>query len=193
MWVGGGCAEGQVARRLSIGIGAILLLCAGAPAFAQERQLAYGLSPADVSIGFTMSVLEACVTGAERGVRLDQLGNYRILRDTIRSPSRPPKPGYAAWAPGLGQGIVEIEDGPGGCDVSAHGAPIDGTFDVIVSALRAKDYASQASQALPSSQLGHELVRTLNGRTIRVVLTGHEPEAASEFGTLAAHVTVASP
>ena len=177
-------------RRLSTVAASTLLLAACATE--QEPQLAYGLSPADVSIGFTMSVLEACVPGAERGVRLDQLGNYRILRDTIRGASRPPKPGYTAWAPGLGQGIVEIEDGPGGCDVSAHGAPIDSTFDIIVSSLRARGYASQAMPASPSSSIGHELVRTANGRTVKVMLAGNAPGVASEFSGLVATVTAMS-
>lgn len=177
--------------RLSTVAASTLLFAACATG--REPQLAYGLSPADVSIGFTMSVLEACVPGAERGVRLDQLGNYRILRDTIRGASRPPKPGNTAWAPGLGQGIVEIEDGPGGCDVSAHGAPIDSTFEIILSSLRARGYASQAAQALPSSSVGHELVRTVNGRTVKVVLAGNGPGAASEFSGLTANVTVTSP
>ena len=65
----------------------VFAACATEP----RPQLAYGLSPGDVSNGFIMSVLEACVVAAERGVTLDQMGNYRILRDTIRSTARPPK------------------------------------------------------------------------------------------------------
>jgi len=171
---------------------ALLLACVSQPAVAQPPQLAYGLSSADVSIGFVASVLEACVTAAERGVRLDQLSNYRILRDTIRSTSRPPKPGYAAWAPGLGQGVVEIEDGPGGCDVSAHGAPIEDTFEIIVSSLRARGYALEPAGEPHKRELQ---TRLSSGRTVTVVLTGVEaaPGAQLLFSQLSAAVTSAAP
>ncbi|RYD94525.1 MAG: hypothetical protein EOP61_21490 [Sphingomonadales bacterium] len=162
------------------------------PAAAQAPQLAYGLSSADVSNGFIASVLEACVTAAERGVRLDQLSNYRILHDTVRSTSRPPKPGYAAWAPGLGQGIVEIEDGPGGCDVSAHGAPITGTFEIIVMSLRARGYALEPEGEPHKRELHTKLA---NGRSVTVVLTGVEAGSGSPtpFSQLAASITSIAP
>ena len=170
----------------------VLAACATEP----RPQLAYGLSPGDVSSGFIMSVLEACVVAAERGVTLDQMGNYRILRDTIRSTARPPKPGYTAWAPGLGQGIVEIEDGPGGCDVAAHGAPVGATFDIVVSTLRARGYALQPAQASQPKFVTHELTtKTASGRSVRVVLTGNEPGAAgasSQFSGLSAAITSTS-
>ena len=170
-----------------------LAACATEP----RPQLAYGLSPGDVSNGFIMSVLEACVVAAERGVTLDQMGNYRILRDTIRSTARPPKPGYTAWAPGLGQGIVEIEDGPGGCDVAAHGAPVAATFDIVVSTLRARGYALQPAQPSQPKFVAHELTtKTASGRSVRVVLTGNEPGAAgasSHFSGLSAAITATSP
>ena len=182
-------------HRIWLSASALLL---GACATEPRPQLAYGLSPGDISNGFIMSVLEACVVAAERGVTLDQMGNYRILRDTIRSTARPPKPGYTAWAPGLGQGIVEIEDGPGGCDVAAHGAPVGATFDIVVSALRARGYALQPAQASqPKFVVTHDLTtRTANGRSVRVVLTGNEPGAAgasSQFSGLSAAITSTSP
>ena len=171
----------------------VFAACATEP----RPQLAYGLSPGDVSNGFIMSVLEACVVAAERGVTLDQMGNYRILRDTIRSTARPPKPGYTAWAPGLGQGIVEIEDGPGGCDVAAHGAPVAATFDIVVSTLRARGYALQPAQPSQPKFVAHELTtKTASGRSVRVVLTGNEPGvagASSHFSGLSAAITATSP
>lgn len=179
-------------RLSTVAASTLLLACVSQPATAQAPQLAYGLSPADVSNGFIASVLDACVTAAERGVRLDQLSNYRILRDTIRSTSRPPKPGYAAWAPGLGQGIVEIEDGPGGCDVSAHGAPIASTFEIIVSSLRARGYALAPVEAAYPVRLQTKLA---NGRSVTVVLTGVEaaPGAQAQFSQLTAAVTSIAP
>lgn len=170
--------------------------CATGPTPAPASQLTYGLSPADVSNGFVASVLEGCVTGAERGVRLDQLGNYRILRDTVRNTARPPKPGYSAWAPGLGQGIVEIEDGPGGCDVSAYGAPVESTFDLVAASLRAKGYVAQPTQPSAPKMFAHDFKRTADGRTVRVLLIGNEPGAPgmmSRFSGLSAYVTVTSP
>ena len=182
-------------RRIWVSASALMLAaCATAP---PRPQLAYGLSPEDVMNGFVISVLEACVPAAERGIALDKMSTYRILRDTIRSTARPPKPGYTAWAPGLGQGIVEIEDGPGGCDVAAHGAPVGATFDIVVSALRARGYALQPAQASQPKFVTHELTtKTANGRSVRVVLTGNEPGAAgasSQFSGLSAAITSTSP
>ncbi|MDP3493203.1 MAG: hypothetical protein Q8R82_08810, partial [Hyphomonadaceae bacterium] len=160
-------------------------------------QLAYGLSAGDVSNGFIMSVLEACVVAAERGVTLDQMGNYRILRDTIRSTVRPPKPGYSAWAPGLGQGVVEIEDGPGGCDVAAHGAAVEDTFDIIAGALRARGYTLETAEPSQPNVIKLELAtKAVSGRSVRVVLTGNEPGAAgasSQFSALSAAITSTLP
>lgn len=183
-------------RRISILFAATLLLaaCATEP---PRPQLAYGLSPADVSNGFIISVVEACVPAAERGVTLDQMSTYRILRDTVRSTARPPKPGYTAWAPGLGQGVVEIEDGPGGCDVAAHGAPVENTFGIVVAALRARGYAVETAEPAKSGVVTRTLsTRTANGRSVRVVLTGNEPAAAgssSEFSALSAAITATAP
>ena len=180
-------------RRISVISAATLLLaaCATEP---PRPQLAYGLSPADVSNGFVIAVLEACVPAAERGVTLDQMSTYRILRDAVRSTARPPKPGYTAWAPGLGQGIVEIEDGPGGCDVAAHGAPVENTFDIVAAALRARGYVPEpVAPSQPKSFTRDFSTKTANGRTVRVVLTGDEPGAASEFSALSAAITSTAP
>ncbi len=183
-------------RRISITSAATLLLaaCATEP---PRPQLAYGLSPADVSNGFIMSVLEACVPAAERGVTLDQMSTYRILRDAVRSTARPPKPGYTAWAPGLGQGVVEIEDGPGGCDVAAHGAPVENTFAIIVSSLGARGYALEAADPSQPGVVTRELTtKAANGRSVRVVLSGNEPGAAgasSQTSALSAAITSAAP
>lgn len=180
-------------RLVTLSAALMLAACATEP----RPQLAYGLSPGDVSSGFIMSVLEACVVAAERGVTLDQMGNYRILRDTIRSTARPPKPGYTAWAPGLGQGIVEIEDGPGGCDVAAHGAAVESTFDVVAGALRARGYSLETSEPSQPDFIKRELrTKTANGRSVRVVLTGNEPGAAgasSQFSALSAAITSTAP
>jgi hypothetical protein len=178
-------------RRTWVSASALLLAaCATEP----RPQLAYGLSPGDVSNGFIMSVLEGCITAAERGVTLDQMGNYRILRDTIRSTARPPKPGYTAWAPGLGQGIVEIEDGPGGCDVAAHGAPVEATFDIVVGTLRTRGYTLQPAQPAQPKFVTHELrTTTASGRSVRLVLTGNEPDASSQFSGLSAAITSTTP
>ena len=131
---------------------------------------------------------------AERGVTLDQMSTYRILRDTVRSTTRPPKPGYTAWAPGLGQGVVEIEDGPGGCDVAAYGAPVESTFDIVVASLRTRGYElAPAVASQPKSFMRDLSMKTATGRTVRVVLSGNEPGAAgtmSRFSTLLAMVTV---
>lgn len=169
----------------------LLVACATEP---PRPQLAYGLSSADVSNGFIISVMEACVPAAERGVTLDQMSTYRILRDTVRSTTRPPKPGYTAWAPGLGQGVVEIEDGPGGCDVAAYGAPVENTFDIIVASLRARGYVlAPAAASQPKSFMRDLSIKTATGRTVRVALSGNEQGAAgtmSRFSTLLAMVTV---
>lgn len=173
------------------------MLLLAACATEQRPQLAYGLSPEDVSNGFIISVLEACVPAAERGLKLDQLSTYRILRDSIRSTARPPKPGYTAWAPGLGQGVVEIEDGPGGCDVAAHGAPVENTFNIIAAALQARGYAVATVEPGTSKSFARELsTKAANGRSVRVVLTGNEPVAAtagasSQFSALSAAITSA--
>lgn len=179
-------------RRISI-TSAVALFLAACATEQPRPQLAYGLSPADVSNGFVISVLEACVPAAERGVTLDQMSTYRILRDTVRSTARPPKPGYSAWAPGLGQGVVEIEDGPGGCDVAAHGAPVENTFDIIVAALRARGYVLEPAAASQPRTFTRELsTKAANGRTVQVVLTGSEPAAALEFSSLSAAITSAA-
>lgn len=178
-------------HRIWLSASALLL---GACATEPRPQLAYGLSPGDVSNGFIMSVLEACVVAAERGVTLDQMGNYRILRDTIRSTARPPKPGYAAFAPGLGQGVVEIEDGPGGCDVAAHGAPVETTFNIVIASLKARGYALEPAAPSQPKSFSHDLrTKAANGRSVRVVLTGNEPGASSEFSRLSAAITSTAP
>lgn len=147
--------------------------------------------------GFVISVMEACVPAAERGIALDQMSTYRILRDTIRSTARPPKPGYSAWAPGLGQGVVEIEDGPGGCDVAAHGAPVETTFNIVVASLRARGYALEPAAPSQARSFSHDLrTKTANGRSVRVVLTGSEvgaPGATSQFSGLSAAITSTAP
>lgn len=169
----------------------MLAACATAP---PRPQLAYGLSPEDVMNGFVISVLEACVPAAERGIALDKMSTYRILRDTIRSTARPPKPGYSAWAPGLGQGVVEIEDGPGGCDVAAHGAPVESTFNIVIASLRARGYALEPAAPSQSKSFSHDLrTKTANGRSVRVVLTGNEPGASSQFSGLSAAITSTAP
>lgn len=178
-------------RRLLIVAASMLLV--GAPASAQQPQLAYGLSPSDVEQGFIMGVMDGCANAAETGRTLDQLNPYRIIRDTNRGAALAPKEGYTAWAPGIGVGVVRIDDGPGGCEVIAHGASVQDAFGIIVSSLRARGYVEQPAQALPSSQFAHELVRSANGRTVKIVLQGHDPATASAFSGLTAHVTATVP
>lgn len=180
-------------RLLSVAASTLLLAGATSACSTQKPQLAYGLSPSDVEQGFIMGVMDGCVIAAETGRTLDQLNPYRIIRDTSRGAAHAPKEGYTAWAPGMGIGIVRIDDGPGGCEVTAHGAPVRNTFGLIVSTLLGRGYVSQPVQALPSSQFAHELVRSANGRTVKVVLQGHDPATASEFSGLTAHVTATMP
>ena len=167
-----------------------------ADAHAQPPQLEFGLSPADVEAGFIMAVMDGCTNAAETGRTLDQLNPYRIIRDTNRGAALAPRPGYTAWAPGIGIGIVRIEDGPGGCEVSAHGASVQGTFDAVASLLLGKGYAAQSGEASAPDQVRRDFARTANGRTVRVVLTGQEPGGAGSslrFSELSAVVTVTSP
>lgn len=175
---------------MSAKIAALLVLIGfAASAHAQPApKLPFDLSPEDVEGGFIMAMMDGCVNAAETGRTLDQLNPYRIIRDTNRGAARAPKPGHSAWAPGIGVGVVEINDGPGGCEVLAYGAGVESTFGAIVSSLRAKGYDVQAS-----GRFGHELVRTANGRTVKVVLAGHEPATASDFSGLTAFVTATSP
>jgi len=178
--------------RIWVSASALLLAaCATTP---PRPQLAYGLSAEDVMNGFVISVLEACVPAAERGLKLNQMSTYRIQPDTIRSTARPPKPGYSAFAPGLGQGVVEIEDGPGGCDVAAHGAPVETTFNIVVASLKARGYALEPAAPSQPKSFSHDLrTRMANGTSVRVVLTGHEPAVSSDFSRLSAAITATAP
>ncbi len=170
----------------------LLAVCGAAPAMGQEKQLAYGLSPADVESGFIMAVMDGCTNAAETGRTLDQLNPYRIIRDTNRGAALAPKAGYTAWAPGIGVGIVRIDDGPGGCEVFAHGASVPSTFDAVASALLAKGYVAQAGGSSASGAVRRELVRDANGRSVKVVLSGDEAGASGNqtgFSQLSAVIT----
>lgn len=167
-----------------------------ADAQAQQPQLEFGLSPADVETGFIMAVMDGCTNAAETGRSLDQLNPYRIIRDTNRGAALAPRPGYMAWAPGIGVGIVRIDDGPGGCEVAAHGASVRGAFDAVASALLGRGYAAQSGEASPPDQVRRDFARTASGRTVRVVLTEQEAGGAGSqqrFSELSAVVTVTSP
>lgn len=184
--------------RLPTVVASILLLAACGPALVtrQAPQLAYGFSPADVETGFIMAVMDGCTNAAETGRTLDQLNPYRIIRDTNRGAALAPRPGYTAWAPGIGVGIVRIDDGPDGCEVAAHGASVQGAFDVVASLLLGKGYAAQSGQTPAPDQVRRDFTRTANGRTVRVVLTGQEPDGAGSsqrFSELFAAVTVTLP
>lgn len=175
-------------RRISGALIAAVVLAASAHAqTGAASKLPFDLSPEDVEAGFIMAVMDGCANAAETGRTLDQLNPYRIIRDTNRGAARAPKPGDTAWAPGIGVGVVEINDGPGGCEVLAHGASVESAFGAIVSLLRAKGYEAQSS-----GPLGHELVRSSGGRTVKIVLAG-QPATASGFSGLTARVTTASP
>jgi len=106
------------------------LLLAGCATAAPPPPLPFGLSAGDVATGFIMAV-ESCTSAAETGRTLGQLSSYRIIPDSTRGAARAPKPGYKAWAPSLGMGVVEIEEGPGACDVSAYGAVVENTLNVV--------------------------------------------------------------
>lgn len=179
-----------MARRLLIVAASLMLV--GAPASAQQPQLAYGLSPSDVEQGFIMAVIDGCANAAETGRTLDQLNPYRIIRDTNRGAALAPRPGYTAWAPGIGVGVVRIDDGPGGCEVIAHGASVQDTFDVLASLLQARGYAAQADGSPGAGEIGRILVREADGRRVRVLLSGRDvgTGAATGFSELSASVTV---
>lgn len=155
-------------------------------------QLPFGLSASDVEAGFIMAVMDGCANAAETGRTLDQLNPYRIIRDTNRGAARAPKPGYTAWAPGMGVGIVEINDGPGGCDVVAFGASVVSTFHAVSGALIARGYVAEPAGASEVGSVRHDLVRRVGGRTVRVVLAGSEAGSASQFSQLSASVTITS-
>lgn len=169
-----------------------MLVCVAAPATAQEAQLAYGLSASDVEAGFIMAVMDGCTNAAETGRTLDQLNPYRIIRDTNRGAALAPKAGASAWAPGIGVGIVRIDDGPDGCEVFAHGASVSGAFDAVASALLAKGYVAQSGSSPASGTVRRELVRDANGRSVKVVLSGDEAGASGNqtgFSQLSAIIT----
>lgn len=157
-------------------------------------RLPFDLSPEDVEAGFIMAVMDGCANAAETGRTLDQLNPYRIIRDTNRGKARAPKPGYTAWAPGIGVGVVEIDDGPGGCDVSAYGASVASTFHAIAGALTARGYVAETADPSAAGSVRHDLTRIVGGRAVRVVLAGSEAGTsggASQFSRLSATVTVA--
>ncbi|MEQ1610656.1 MAG: hypothetical protein ABL956_17090 [Hyphomonadaceae bacterium] len=180
----------------AISVSAMALLIAACATAEPPPSLPFGLSAGDVATGFIMAV-ESCTSAAETGRTIGQLSSYRIIPDTTRGAARAPKPGYTAWAPSLGMGVVEIEEGPGACDVSAYGAVVDNTLNVVAAGLREKGYALQPAQPSPPKSFFHDLTtKTANGRTVKVILMGNEPSGAagaSPFSTLMAHVMVAAP
>lgn len=181
-------------RAISVSVSALLFAaCATAE---PPPQLPFGLSSGDVATGFIMAV-ESCTQAAETGRTIGQLSSYRIIPDTTRGAARAPKPGYKAWAPSLGMGVVEIEEGPGECDVSAYGAVVENTLNVVAAGLREKGYALQPAQPAPPKSFFHDLTtKTATGRTVKVILMGNEPSGAagaSPFSMLMAHVMVTAP
>ena len=172
------------------------LLLAGCATAAPPPPLPFGLSAGDVATGFIMAV-ESCTSAAETGRTLGQLSSYRIIPDSTRGAARAPKPGYKAWAPSLGMGVVEIEEGPGACDVSAYGAVVENTLNVVAAGLRDKGYAQQSAQPSAPKSFLHDLTtKTANGRIVKVILMGNEPSGAagaSPHSTLMAHVMVTAP
>jgi hypothetical protein len=173
---------------------ALVAACAtgqpGSPA-----QPSSNLTAEDVAAGFATAVVDGCAAALEAGKTLGQLANGNFILDSNRPATRPTKPGYTAWEPRRGEGIVAIDDGPGGCNVSAYGPPVESTFNAIVSALRARGYVSRATKA-ETKLFAHDLTMTANGRTVRVFLVGNEPGAPgmmSRFSGLDAFVSIIAP
>lgn len=180
---------------------AIVMLASCASVEASPRSNAMpsageGLTPQEVSSGFVIAVVDGCAAAAEAGKTLEELGGDKIVRESSPDPLLKPKPGAILWAPVVGKGIVTIEEGGGRCDVAAYGPPIEVTFNAIAGALLARSYVSQPMPAAGFKSFQHDLVKTIDGRTVRVMLIGNEPGAPgmrSRFSTASAFVTVTTP
>jgi hypothetical protein len=169
---------------------------AGTPPTSSGRSAGGGLSVSDVTTGFLVGVINGCAAAAEAGKTLEQLNSPMIVRDDGRDAMLKPRDCYTPWAPGIGKGIVTIDDGAASCEVSAYGVPVEATFAAIVLKLGEQGYTAKPGVVPGAKHYATDLSKTVGGRTINVSLGGSEPGAVgrmSRFSTVLGVVRVSTP
>lgn len=173
-------------------IGLIAASAASATASAQ-------VSIQGVTQGFVDAVYLYCIPGVERGERLSQIAQHGNRAELQRAPSTDfrvqSSRAQAHWFITDAADVVLIEEDPGSCEVSAYGAPVEATYQMIAQAITQPAFGYQeVSHRAPRERLvtRRAFTKSVGQDTVRVWLSGNEPGAAgtrSRFSMLTASVT----
>lgn len=148
------------------------------------------LTQADVAEGFRIAVVDACVMSIEGKTPIADLAGESgpIVRET--EPDRvsmvKPKAGETVWSPRRAKGNVTIVSSTTTCRVQGFGPPMQQTFEAIGQAL-----TDPHGFLIEPQRSGSQVFsKKVNGRTIRVALTGSDPAAGgAHYSSLTAVVS----